>query len=114
MAKSKHSKWMHFKDAPEEVKHYLRAYNEAVSGLHQTNNVVRFMGTDPVRVFVQRYGRVTVGQLLNLEERAGCRVEVGSVAPNYLMIMLFGDQTASVLTSTFYDSEPTNFQYREL
>lgn len=114
MAKSRYSKWIKFEDVPEGVKHYLRAYHEAVDALHHTNNVVRVMEESPVRVFVQTYGRVTAGQLCDLEQRAGCRVEIEGRAKNYTLIMMFGDHPSSSETHIPYHSEPCNFLYREL
>ena len=109
------TKWLlPFEDAPAECKRYLQAYHEAISPLHHINNIVRVMEESPLRVFIQRYGPMTVGQLCDLERRADCRVEIESRVKNYTLIKIFGGEPQSCVTHAAYDTKPTTFVYREM
>ena len=105
------TQWMSAGQVPAEARPLLEAYNAAF-GLHNTNNVVRFLcGEDYPVVQIQHYGRVSAGQIAAVEETAGCRVEIEGLGPGYVVIMLFGGQPKSGRQLT-YDKAIPHFLFR--
>jgi len=112
MSKSK-TKWMAFDDLPDEVKPLAVAYNNTVSRLHHTCNVIRLASTDG-RLFIQRYGWLYPAVLAELEKAAGCYVEVEALAPKYLLIKLFGGVPPRANPISRQSDTPSNFLFREM
>ena len=108
------SEWMSFEELPPEVQPLAMAYNQTISQLYSTSNVVRFFeGGDYPKLHIQIYGRLSGVRLRHLEILAGCLVELEAIAPKVTLIMMSGGFPKGEFRR-LTDDKPTNFLYREM
>lgn len=106
------TEWRKWETLPEKIIPVALAYSKWISGVWQSNNVIRLATDD--RFFVQYYGRLCIWRLAALEKEIGCLIEVEALAPRYTLIMIFTYTQPPSDPSFTAPNRVAGFLFREL